>query len=107
METNEYAYDEDNAVKFIRKELPPEVNVRYSDDEILSVIDIIWDYYENSGLLKLNAETDEDEELDVDKLTAYVKKVMSNDKELVMDPDDIELIVKGELDYEESLEDFI
>lgn len=100
-------FDEDECVKFIRKELPSNVNEAYSDDEILYVIDIIYDYYEKEGFLSLDAEITDEEELDVSKLTQYVKKQLANDKEILMDPDDVDLIVKGELDYEESLEDFI
>lgn len=107
MENDNYIFDEDNAVKFIRAKLPAEVSGKYDDDEILCIVDIIWDYYERKGLLELNqAETDE-ESLDPADLTAYVKKEVKKDKELVMDPSDIELLVKAELDYEESLEDYI
>ncbi len=107
MDDQQYKFDEDDAVKFIRAELPQEVSQKYDDDEILCIIDIIWDYYEKKGLLSLNlAETDE-EVLDVDDLTKFVKKEVKNDQELLMDPKDVELIVKAELDYEESLEDFV
>ncbi len=100
-------YDEDKCVAFIRKELTDEVNESWTDDEILYVVDIIWDYYEKEGLLSLNAEITEEEELDIDKLIQYVEKQLKNDEEFVMDPKDIPLVVKGELDYEQSLEDFI
>ena len=107
MDDQQYKFDEDDAVKFIREELPQEVSQKYDDDEILCIIDIIWDYYEKKGLLSLNlAETDE-EVLDVDDLIKFVKKEVKNDQDLLMDPKDVELIVKAELDYEESLEDFI
>lgn len=98
-------YDEDDAIKFIRATLPQEVSERYDDDEILYVIDIIWDWYEKNGYLKIDAGVSEEEELDVAKLTAYVAKEIKKDGEIVMDPADIDMIVKGELEYEESIED--
>ncbi len=98
-------YDEDDAIKFIRATLPQEVSERYDDDEILYVIDIIWDWYEKNGYLKIDAGVTEEEELDVAKLTAYVAKEIKKDGEIVMDPADIDMIVKGELEYEESIED--
>lgn len=98
-------YDEDDAIKFIRATLPQEVSERYDDDEILYVIDIIWDWYERNGYLKIDAGVTEEEELDVAKLTAYVAKEIKKDGEIVMDPADIDMIVKGELEYEESIED--
>ena len=107
MDDQQYKFDEDDAVKFIRAELPQDVSLKYDDDEILCIIDIIWDYYEKKGLLSLNlAETDE-EVLDVDDLTKFVKKEVKNDQDLMMDPKDVEIVAKAELDYEESLEDFV
>lgn len=97
-------FDEDDAVKFIRGTLPNSVNERYSDDEILYVIDTIWDWYEKNGYLSLDAEVTDDELLDEDKLVAYVKKEIKNDNEIMMDPEDVGLIVKGELQYEESID---
>ncbi len=47
----------------------------------------------------------EEEELDISKLSAFVAKEIRKDGEVVMDPEDINLIVKGELEYEESVED--
>lgn len=98
-------YDEDDAINFIRATLPSEVSERYDDDEILYVIDIIWDWYERNGYLKIDAGVTDEEELDVAKLTAYVAKEIKKDGEVVMDPADIDMIVKGELEYEESIED--
>lgn len=107
MDDSQYSFDEDMAVKFIRQALPPEVSSKYDDDDILCIIDIIWDYYEKQGFLSLNADISDEEQLDTDDLVKYVKKEIKNDEELVMDPKDIELVVKAELEYEESLEDFV
>ncbi|MDE6072336.1 MAG: hypothetical protein K2G53_07270 [Muribaculaceae bacterium] len=98
-------YDEDDAIKFIRETLPQEVSEKYSDDEILYVIDIICDWYERNGYLKIDAGVTDEEELDVEKLTAFVAKEIKKDGEVLMDPQDIDLIVRGELQYEESIED--
>lgn len=107
MDDNQYKFDEDNAVAFIRQAIPADVSEKYDNDEILSIIDIIWDYYERKGFLSLNLDETEDEVLDVDDLTKYVKKEVKNDGELMMDPKDVERIVKAELGYEESLENFV
>lgn len=106
MAEENYAYDEDQALKFIRASLPEEIKNKYTDDEILYVIDCIWDYYESKGLLSLSADLTEEEELDVDQLTDYVRKAVRKDDELIMDTDDLSYIVKGELAYEESLDVF-
>ena len=100
-------YQEEAAVKFIRNYLPAEIRDKYTDEEILCVVDVIWDYYEKKGLLSLNDLETEDELLNEDDLIAYVKKEIKDDGELVMDQNDLPYIVKGELEYEESLEDII
>ena len=106
MEDSKYIFNEEEAVNFIRKALPENISMKFSDDELLTIIDIIWDYYENHGLLSLNVEETEEEQLDPDDLIAYVKKSIKEDDELMMDPKDIDLVVKAELDYEASLEDY-
>lgn len=98
-------FDEDNAIKFIREYIPQSVSEKYDDDEILFVIDTIWDWYERNGYLTLDANVTDEESVDISKLVAYVRKEVANDGELVMDPDDIGLIVEGEVKYEESIED--
>lgn len=99
-------FDEDQAVKFIRATLPEERSKQISDDQILYVIDCIWDWYEKNGYLDINADITDEEELDVDKLTAYVVKELRRAKELSASPEDVEAIVNGELQYEESIENF-
>ncbi len=100
------AYDEEQAVKFIRSFIPGNISDKYTDDEILLVIDIIWDYYESKGLLEVSADADEEDETDVEALSAYVGKELKKDGEVVMDGSDINQIVKGELAYEKTLDIF-
>ena len=105
MSMENYVFDEEKAVSFIRKAIGEKISDKYSDDELLFIIDTIWDYYENNGFLSLDMDETDEEILDSDDLVNYVKKEVANDEELMMDPSDIGLIVKAELEYEESLED--
>lgn len=99
-----YVFDEDKALEFIRSYVGEKISNKYSDDDILYIIDLIWDYYENKGFLSLDLDDTEEEILDSDDLIAYVKKELANDKEIMIDPNDVGVIVKAELEYEESLE---
>lgn len=105
--SDNFDFDEDKAVAFIRQYVGDKISEQYSDDEILYIIDTIWDYYEKKGYLSLSSIETDDDILDEDDLINYVKKEIANDKELIMDPADIGKIIKGELEYEESLEDFV
>ncbi len=97
-------FDEDKAIEFIRNFVGEDVSASYSDDEILYIIDIIWDYYERKGYLTVNSSATNEELLDDDDLINYVRKELKNDQTILMDPKDVDLIVKAELEYEESLE---
>ena len=99
-------FDEDEAIKFIRQALQQDKSDEISDDEILYIIDCIWDWYEKNGYLEINADVTDEEELHVDDLTAYVVKELRRAKELNVSAEDAETIVKAELQYEESIEDF-
>lgn len=100
----DFLYDEDDAIKFIRNYLP-ETSI-ISDDDILFVIDCIWDYYEDNGLLDLSDINEEEENMDFDIITDFVKKSIKKDGNIEMSDQDLRYIIKGELDYEESLDIF-
>nr|WP_303027302.1 hypothetical protein [uncultured Duncaniella sp.] len=95
-------FDEKEAVKAMRQTLPPEASSRCNDDELLNIIDIIWDWYEDQGLLDIDAEADDDD-VYVDALVAHVRKMIAKDKLSPIHPDEIEPIVAAELQYEQSL----
>lgn len=99
-------FDEKQCALFIRRELGESAD-DYTDDELLYVVDLIWDYYEKKGLLSLSDFSDEEEELlDEDELIKYVKiELRKLDGEVSLAEGDIPAIVKAELKYEESLED--
>lgn len=99
-------FDEEEAIKFIRATLTPEKNSEIPDDEILYIIDTIWDWYEKNGYLEISADITDEEELNVDALTAYVQKELRRAGELSVTSADVEAIVKAELQYEESIEEF-
>lgn len=99
-------FDEDEAIKFIRAAVTAGVNESISDDDILYVIDTIWDWYEKNGYLEINADVTDEEEIRLDDLVAYVRKELRRAGELTFSPDDLEDIVKAELQYEESIENF-
>lgn len=96
-------FDEKEAVKAMREALSPEASQRCSDDELLNVIDIIWDWYDENGLLDVDTEAD-DEDVNVDALTAHVRKMLAKDKLSPIRPDEVEPLVAAELRYEQSLD---
>lgn len=106
-ELDPIGYDEDDAVKFIQNFLPQEMKGKFTDDEINYVIDIIYEYYEDKGLLNEdNTSDDVLVEIDEDELIQYVLKNTQKDKLKDFLSEDIIFIIQGELAYCESLDIF-
>ncbi len=95
-------YDEDDAVKYIQKYLPQEMNGKFSDEDINYIIDIVYDFYESKGLMD---EIDEDTTIDIDEdeMIQYILKYTKKDKVNNFSEEDIAIIVQGELAYCESI----
>lgn len=98
-------FDENNAVKSILARLAENGHSHYSDDEILNVVDMIWDFYETRGLLDPDND-DEPERADLEEeLASYAATMLRRDKNARLDPADLPIIIAAELDYEDSLLD--
>lgn len=98
-------FDENKAIELINAQLQANGRTSYPDDEILNVIDMIWDYYEENGLLEIDVE-DEDDIASEEEIIDYVKRMVKKDKQALVKEEDIPFIVKAEIDYEASLEPF-
>ncbi len=98
-------YDEFRAVKFINDRLVADGRNPYGEDEVLNVIDMIWDYYEENGMLDIDADDDfgEDEDIEQD-LIDYVVRMLRKDKGATVKSEDVPLMVNAEIDYEDSLD---
>ncbi|MBR6757020.1 MAG: hypothetical protein IKM35_00875 [Bacteroidaceae bacterium] len=96
-----FSFDDDQAVEFIRPRLPQEIQDKYSDNEIIYIGDIVYDFYEKKGFFEDN--NNDDVDLDVDELIDFVRQCLRKDKDAQYAEEDIEYLVRGELDYEEHL----
>ncbi|PXV68852.1 hypothetical protein CLV62_101117 [Dysgonomonas alginatilytica] len=105
-EIDPIGYDEDDAVKYIQNYLPQELKGKFSNDEINYIIDIIYEFYEDKGLLDESSSDDEVIDIDEDELTAFVLKNTKKDKLKDFTADEITFIIQGELAYCESIDIF-
>ena len=97
-------FDENEAIEFIRLKLGEDISKMYSDDDILNIIDAIWDCYEENGLLEIDAD-DDDDVMPSDEICTYVSRMMRKDKGCKVLPEHIDKIVEAELEYELSISD--
>lgn len=99
-------YDENNAIEAMRKIFPADISDRYNDDELLNLIDIIWDYYEQNGLLDIDIsddDTDDDPEMLIRDITDYAVRMLRKDKNATLAAEYIEPLIRAEIGYEDSL----
>ncbi|MCM1448922.1 MAG: hypothetical protein NC082_01125 [Clostridiales bacterium] len=97
-------FDENKAIQLINKALVDNGRRPYPDDEILNIIDMIWDYYEENGLLDIDPGDESDDDIvSPDELLDYVKRMLKKDRDAKVVADDLHIIINTELEYEDSL----
>lgn len=90
-------FDENKAIAYIKAHASAPEVAAYDDDDILLVIDTIFEYFE-----KYDENMDFDD--DVEKVAAYVKRQLAKDKDNQISLDHVLSIVKAETAYEETLD---
>jgi len=93
-------YDEDEAVKFILNLLSEESKKSIDDTKIEYVLDVIYDYYDENGLIE--EDSTEEASIDEELMFDYIKKCVKKDK-MGLSDDVIQLILDGEYEYGKSL----
>jgi len=93
-------YDEDEAVKFILNFIPAESKERIDNDKIEYVLDVVYDYYEENGLI--DEDSTEEASIDEEEMFKYILKSSKKDK-MKLTEEDIQVILDGEYEYGKSL----
>jgi hypothetical protein len=93
-------YDEDEAVKFILNFITPDSKERIDNDKIEYVLDVVYDFYEENGLI--DEDSTEEASIDEEEMFNYIVKSSKKDK-MGLSEDDIQLILDGEYEYGKSL----
>jgi len=93
-------YDEDDAVAFILDFIPAEAKERISDDKIEYVLDVVYEYYDEKGLI--DEDSTEEASIDEEDMFKYILKCSKKDK-MDMQEEDVQLILDGEFEYGKSL----
>lgn len=96
-----FIYDDEESIKFIRNYLPQEMKEKFEDDDLAYIVDLIYEYYDKCGLFE--ADDEEQVEIDEEELVSFVTKQAKKDKVGIYTPDEVMFIVRGELEYCESI----
>lgn len=99
-----FPYDEEASVKYIREHLPAEISESIVDDDIVYIVDMMYEYYDSKGFLEGN--DDDEVEIDVEELTAGVLKMAKADDIKAFTEEQVEAIIEAELGYCDTLDLF-
>ena len=96
--------DDEKTIEFIKGYLPQDLKEKFSDDELYYFLDVIDDYYANSGILDAKPADEGFIDIDLDKIVDYVIKEAKKDEIGEFEHDDILFVVQGEMEYTDTLE---
>ena len=97
--------DDEKTIEFIKNYLPQELKEKFSDDEYYYFLDLIDEYYVESGVLDAQPDAEGCVEIDLEKVVDYIVKEAHKDGMGEYDPEEILFVVQGEMEYTESLEE--
>ena len=102
-------FDENDAIEFIRNFMPEKLKNKYSDDDILLIIDTMYDFYEKGDEQETlyDEGDDNNDEFNFNEIVNFVKKSIRKDPDNQVDMDDVKVIVEGEIEYENTLDDLL
>lgn len=92
-------FDENDAIEFINKALASKGKPQYGDDDLLLLIDAMYDFYDDND----DFDSDFDEESNLEPLVDYVIKTISKDPDNSIKSEDVRDIVLAEIEYESTL----
>ncbi len=86
-------------IAFIRKQIPADLKEKYSDEQLLFILDAIGTYFYTSGVLDSD---DEEVDIDMEAVSKFVCSEAEEEGEGPFDPQEIFFIVEADLDFQEQ-----
>lgn len=97
--------DDEKTIEYIKNYLPQDLKEKFSEDELYYFLDLIDEYYSESGILEMEPDEEGFVEVDLGQVVDYIIKEAHKDEMGDYDPEEILFVVQGELEYTESLDD--
>lgn len=97
------SFDEKTLCSQIAARLAEAGRPAISDDEILNIVDMIWDFYDSRGYLDPDNDSEASREELEPEILQYCLTMLRRDKKAKVTPDDLPIIIAAELDYEDQL----
>ncbi|NDV58905.1 hypothetical protein [Bacteroides sp. 519] len=95
--------DDEQTIEFIKNYLPQELKEKFTDDELYYFMDVMDEFYAESGIL--DAEPDEEGyvNIDLEEVAKFIAAEAKKDKIGEYDPEEILFVVQGEMEYGNSI----
>lgn len=97
--------DDEKTIEFIKNYLPQDLKGKFSEDELYYFLDLIDEYYSESGILDAQPDAEGYVDIDLEQVVEYIVKEAQKDEMGEYDPEEILFIVQGEMEYTESLDE--
>ena len=96
------AEDDLQTVEFIRAYLPQDLKSRFTDDDLFYFIDLLADYYVESGLLDAEPDADGFVDIDTESVAKAIAERARKEKYCDFSPEELIWVVQGELEFGEQ-----
>lgn len=96
------AEDDLQTVEFIRAYLPQDLKSRFTDDDLFYFIDLLADYYVESGLLDAEPDADGFVDIDTENVAKAIAERARKEKYGDFSPEELIWVVQGELEFGEQ-----
>ena len=95
--------DDEKTIEFIKHYLPQDLKEKFTDDELIYFLDLIDEYYVESGILDADPDEDGYVNIDLEKVVDYIVKEAKKDEMGEFDPEEVLFVVQGEMEYGNSI----
>lgn len=96
------AEDDLRTVEFLRAYLPQDVKGKFTDDDLFYFIDLLADYYVESGLLDAEPDADGFVDIDTEAVAAAIAERAKKEHYGDFSAEDLIWVVQGELEFGEQ-----
>ena len=86
-------------IAFIREQLPADLKQKFSDEQLLFMIDAIGTYFYTSGVLESDSE---EVDIDMEAVSDFVCNEAKEEGEGPFDPEEVFFVVEADLDFQEQ-----
>lgn len=86
-------------IAFIREQLPTDLKEKFTDKDLLFIIDAIGTYFYTSGILE---SSDDEVDIDMEAVSDFVCNEAKEEGEGPFNPQEVFFVVEADLDFQEQ-----